>query len=203
MAALQPFWDGTGGIGDLAWETAWIGGHYIPGLVTVSWTRPPQRRLEEKEIKGADGTRVTDQGTRLAELIVRTEIYTASQWEEMQYVLPLIWTPKQGGERTPLTIMHPLPNVSGINDITVKSPKINQPQNQIMVVEIKCLEYRPNPVVVKKAVGRGNPPPNPEIAPGLYVAGIAEHVPAENSNDAVKRANKMTKEVDNTLNQRF
>lgn len=203
MAATQPFWDGTGGIADLAWETCWIGNHYIPGLITVHWTSPPRRRIEKKPIKGADGTRVTDQGDELAAFTVRSEIYSPSQWEELQLVIPVIWTPKSGGTRAPLTVMHPVPNVVGIQDVYLESVIVRQPQNQIMVVEFKCLEYKPNPVVIKAAAGRNTPPTNPEIAPGLQVAGIAEHVPAENSSDGVKRANKLTKEVDNTLNQRF
>lgn len=157
MAARQPFWDGTGGIGDLAWETCWIGGYYIPGLVSVVWRKAPRRRIEKKPVKGKDGTRVTDQGDELAEFTVRSEIYTADQWVTLQDVLPEIWASKDGGERTPYEIMHPLPNAMGIQDIYIESLAIHQPANQIMLLEIQCFQWKPNPVQVSKAAGRNDP----------------------------------------------
>lgn len=183
--AEQPFWDGSGGLEDIAWETAWIDGYYIPGLVSWQWTSPPTHRIEKKPVKGNDGTKVTDQGEELAAGILRTQVYTTKQWEQFQVVLPILWQKKKGGQRKPVSITYPSLNLFEINTVYIESIEVSGPVDQIVTVDFHVLEYEPNPKEVTQAAGRGDDVMD-AIEQGNQI--VAQNLVDQMSNDLVQSA---------------
>lgn len=190
-----PFWDGSGGIQDQAWTAVWLGGVYLPGICTVNCER--KRSIEKKKTKGTDGTTVTDQGDELVEIKIRVEVYNRDQWREWQAVIGQIWPKKAGGDRQPLEIMHPLPNFLGIKDVYIERLKPNPPENQVMIIEIDCTEYAPNPKPVEKAAGRNDPPvKDTMMVPGTQIENmILKGVANEAATNVVDQINAMNDQV--------
>jgi len=191
-----PFWDGTGGVGDKAWNTVWLGGVSLPGNCTVDCEK--KRSIEKKKTKGTDGTTVTDQGDELVEVKIRVEVHKPDQWREWQAVLGQIWPKKAGGDRQPLEIIHPLPNFLGIKDVYIERLKPNPPENQVMIIEIDCTEYAPNPKPVEKAAGRNDPPVKENMfIPGTQIDTMFFNLPLANqvSNNTVEQIDAMNDQV--------
>ena len=163
--AEQPFWDGSGGSGDLAWEQCWLAGSLLPGFSSVECKRV--RRIEKKSAKGQDGTTVTDQGDELMEITIRTKVVSAVDWAQWQDLFKVLWAKKAGASRGPVTIEHPKPNALGVQEVYLEEIDPQGPDDQIMVVVTKCFEYVENPRPVQQAAGR-NPPPV-QRDPDVYV----------------------------------
>ncbi|MHA1572453.1 MAG: hypothetical protein ACTSX8_00510 [Alphaproteobacteria bacterium] len=154
MAALA-FWDErTGALTE--WDLLILAGEVWPGIVTIDG-QGVSRQIDVKKPKGGDQARLTDEGYRNGKFKATLEIWERAQWEELQRLLPLIHPRRKGGARTPLQIIHPAPNLLGIDNVYITRMPIIRLDRRSLIGEvvIECIEWTEAPKPVKKAAGRG------------------------------------------------
>lgn len=76
-----PFW----GDEPDAWDTAWVGGHRLPGLCRVEGSA--KRRVDQKRKSGHNGVSVTYTGDDAAKFTIHVTLWTAEQLSQMADIL--------------------------------------------------------------------------------------------------------------------
>lgn len=156
-----PFWYND--FDPLAWDTIFLGGELFPGIANV--TGPGlKRKVDVKKPKGSDGASLRDEGIEPARLEIELLIYNISDWEDLQGKLPIITPRKKGGLRTPLSIVHPLTRLLGINNIYIDSipfPELDK-STGFLSVRFTAIEWYPAPKPVKTGKAAGTSGSNKE-----------------------------------------
>lgn len=131
------------------WHTLNLGGEVWPGLWTVT-TDGIKRELKISKAKGEDGLSIRDEGMT-APRVVCEGIILSREFPALQEKLRK-HSPKQpGGLRTPLTIVHPIPNTLGIDKIYIDGTTITHPTSaDPMRCKLECIQWFPAPKPVKK-----------------------------------------------------
>ena len=151
---FAPFWYNT--FDPLAWDTVWLGGELFPGIASVTGSGL-KRKVDVKKPKGSDGASLRDEGMEPAKLEIELVIYNKTGWEDLQGKLPIITPRKKGGLRTPLSIVHPLTRILGINNIYIDSIPIPDfdKTDGFLTVRFTAIEWFPAPKPVRAGKGAG------------------------------------------------
>ncbi len=130
------------------WDTVVLAGIRMPGIASVQPST--SRNLDIKPSKGKDGPTITDNGYNAAPVAISLTIHNREDWKKIQEIFPKIIHPrKKGGERQPVDIFHPVTSFLGISQIYIRGikPKMS---NQVLTIDLDCVEWFPKPVVRKK-----------------------------------------------------
>lgn len=147
-APLLPFWDDP----EQAWDRVTLGVTTLPGNALVGGD--VQRDVEVKKAKGADKATIKDNGYRPSNVTITWRLHTEEQWQEAQKFLPLIHPRVTGGARVPVSIVHPAPNMLGVNKIYVKSisfPTVTSSKE--IEIRIDAVEWEDEPKTPKQGAG--------------------------------------------------
>lgn len=122
------------------WDFVQLGGVFLPGVCTVSRFADgvdidvQKRRRKEK-------ARLRDNGIAPCAFVISVEL-TGAEWQAWCDVLPTIKPRRPGAVRTPLKIVHPLPNLHGVNDVYVREIEYEEPTaRKGMRIHIKVGEW--------------------------------------------------------------
>lgn len=107
------------------WDLVGLGSVYLPGVCTIEGFKIGQDVDVQKKRK-KEKARLRDNGIAPCSFKIVVEI-TAAQWGAWQKVLPKIQPRRAGALRTPLAILHPLPNGNGVNDVYVTEIEYDSP----------------------------------------------------------------------------
>jgi len=145
-----PWWDDPSG----SWDTVVLGGYVFPGIVTISGA--VERDIEVKKAKGEDGATLKDNGYSPAQVDINLRVKDEEEWMALQMLLPNIHPRTKGGERSPVSLVNPVPNLLGVNSIYIK--KIGFPvllDTKEVSIDISGFEWQQQPKKVKKGAGGG------------------------------------------------
>lgn len=151
---FAPFWYND--FDPLAWDTVWLGGLLFPGIASITGSGL-KRKIDVKKPKGSDGASLRDEGMEPARLEIELVIYNKTDWEDLQGKWTIITPRTQGGLRTPLSIVHPLTRLMGINRIYIDSipvPDFDKTDG-FLTVRFSAIEWFPAPKPVKTGKGAG------------------------------------------------
>lgn len=140
----EPHWD------DVEWSKLTLGSTTLPGAWRVEASA--KRNMDMKTSKSRDGAVLNDTGYENAGVTLIGTFTTKKDWAELALALKEIHPRKRGKERHPLAVVHPALNILGITTVWVT--EINAPQlgdDGVMEITITCLEWIPEPKVLKKA----------------------------------------------------
>jgi hypothetical protein len=127
----QPFWDiespairqfFQAGVPGTLWQTAWLGGVQLPGLVNVDLGDGPGRKWDIKSPPGTDGAVYTDQGFEGAPVTLTVTLWTPDHWKAWQALLPgILPKPGKGTKKPPAprALVHPDANALGVTGVIV------------------------------------------------------------------------------------
>jgi hypothetical protein len=122
------------------WDICQLGSVFLPGVVTIDNFEYgididiQKRRKKEK-------CRIRDNGLAPCAFDIKIEL-RGSQWGEWQRILPAIQPRREGAIRTPMPIVHPLPNAYGVRDIYVHKIKTEAPSaRKGMCITIRVAEW--------------------------------------------------------------
>jgi hypothetical protein len=106
------------------WDNCTLGGFDLPGISKVSVSK--ERKVDVKEAQGVDGATITDKGTRAADVRIRTTIWTPSQWEDMQIIVPQLEPEGVKGDtksvlKNVVAIINPAAQSRNVNSVYVKA----------------------------------------------------------------------------------
>lgn len=133
---------------DLLFDTLILGGDVWPGIATVETTKA--RDLDTPKKKGEDGNTLEDQGSNPATLKITLRMWLAEHWKELNRLLPTIDPQVKAGVRSPLDIVHPEPNLKGVNQIYVKQINPTTASKGEIVQTFEAIQWFPAPKPVKK-----------------------------------------------------
>lgn len=134
------FWDGSDN--DLLWDTLIMGGVTWPGIASVEVEK--SRDIDEAKTKGKDGITLTDNGFNAAKVNITLKLWLASQWLELQSILPKFDPKITGGSKTPVDIIHPTTQIAGVKYIYIKKVRMQNPDtNNVLTVSIETVEWFP------------------------------------------------------------
>jgi hypothetical protein len=127
-------------IDDAQWDTVQLGGVFLPGVATVSrFADGVDVDVQKKRKK--EKARLRDNGVAPCAFVITVEL-TAADWQAWVKTLPSIKPRRPGAIRTPLKIVHPLPNLHGVEDVYVKEIEYDEPTaRKGLVVKIKVGEW--------------------------------------------------------------
>lgn len=108
-----------------SWDAVQLGQVALPGVCSIEGFKIGQQIDVQKKRK-KDKPRIRDNGTAPCNFKIIVEI-NASQWSAWQKVLPFIQPQRPGALRTPLAILHPLPNSNGIDSVYVQDIEYDSP----------------------------------------------------------------------------
>jgi hypothetical protein len=138
-----PYWVGSDA-DETAWAACWLGDDYLPGRSIVT-ADGPRYEVDVQKGKSADGARLKDVGFQPGTCTIELTIFTREQWEAWLQVLPRISPSKPGGIRRPLQIVHPEPNLVGIQTVVITKIKGQPPTAKGgKVYTIDCLQWFPS-----------------------------------------------------------
>jgi hypothetical protein len=127
-------------IDDAAWDTCLLGGVFLPGVVTISDFEYGQD-IDVQKRRKKEKARLRDNGMAPCGFFIIVEL-TAADWPKWVEVLPFIQPRRTGAIRTPLKIVAPIPNVSGVEDVYVHRIKYEPASaRRGLVVHIKVAEW--------------------------------------------------------------
>lgn len=167
-----PFWalDTEGFEGPLyapnPWDTCWVGGLQIPGIIRVAAL--PTQAADVQQPSDRDGAAIVMRGYTPGPIDIEIVLWTPEQWKVYQDVLGNVWkkpgkiapttlpsgkaadlarSGANAAEQAALDIIHPsLNGALGIKSIMILGVSVPVPTNdpkQGRVVHWKCLEYVP------------------------------------------------------------
>jgi len=143
-----------------SWDICQLGLVYLPGVITIEDFEYGQDIDIQKQRK-KEKCRIRDNGLAPCAFNIKCEL-KASQWPDWLKVLPSIQPRREGGIRSPLRIVHPLPNAHNVQNIYVHKIKIDPPSaRKGMVITIKVAEWfeeakDTNASIVPPTAGNGN-----------------------------------------------
>lgn len=147
------------------WDTLVLGADNMPGTWVVE-SDGIKRELKISKAKGEDGLSIRDEGMTAPRVSCQGQILS-EEFERLKAILKTITPLKVGGVRTPLTIVHPIPNTLGIDKIYIDGISIKQPTSSSpMVCTLECIQWFPAPKKVKtKQAIESSEPFGPPTAP--------------------------------------
>lgn len=123
-----------------SWDICQLGQIFLPGVITIEDFEYgldidiQKRRKKEKP-------RLRDNGIAPCAFSIKMEL-RGSQWGEWQQKLAIIQPRRPGALRSPMPIVHPLPNAYGVRDIYIHKIKNDPPSaRKGMVVTIRVAEW--------------------------------------------------------------
>jgi hypothetical protein len=141
MASI-PIWDGSGD--DFAWDALILGGEFMPGVPTVKCD--VENSLDKKKPSGAQGAKISDEGQEPAQISISLQLINEGDLAALARVLPKIRPPRKGGKRDPLAIVHPNPNILGVESVVIETISMPQPSAADgWVISIGAVEWVPEP----------------------------------------------------------
>jgi hypothetical protein len=173
----QPGWTGDGGSADSAWNRVQLGPYVLPGICTITGLAVGQD-LDVKKQKGQDGAVMEDNGLEPAKFNIEVQI-NEELWPMFQEILPRIDPRRAGASRSPLEIVHPLPNILDIREIVIKRVVPTSPTaSRGMKWVFECLQWFPAPKPKKtttkpKDAGRAALSPEDRARLLMYESGQA------------------------------
>lgn len=100
------------------WETAFISGNQVPGLVEIE--AESKKKKDVKTTKGKDGGKTTFQGQGPVDVIMRVKIWTPDQWDQFQTVMARLYVRASGkAAKGAFDIQHPWLSFLGIKSVSV------------------------------------------------------------------------------------
>lgn len=133
-----PLWKSTG---SAQWDTLVIGGYPFPGVATLKIT--PKRKVQIKTSKDTNGTSLEDTGYEGAKIDGKLRVWTDEQVDEIFRLLSFLHPRSQSGVSTPLTIVHPIATMFGIQAIYFPEFSIATPTATFFELSFKALEWFP------------------------------------------------------------
>jgi len=112
-------------IEDDAWDFVQIGAVFLPGVCTVKRFKDGLDIDVQKKRK-KEKARLRDNGIAPCAFEIKCELI-ASDWAAWKKVLPTIKPRRPGAIRQPQKIVHPLPNLHGVENIYVHSIEYDEP----------------------------------------------------------------------------
>lgn len=162
--ATQPGWE-TATDEAQAWNFCWLGPHFLPGIVKVRSRKA--RDIDKHKVKGDDGNYLEDEGYAGGQVTIELTLTTEEQWLEYQRILPFIDPEQLGGQKSPLSIVHPEPNAKGIHTVYVTSIDGDPPDSKDGKTEvIECEQFFP---IVKKKKTTKTPKDKAEDAHAIVI----------------------------------
>jgi hypothetical protein len=127
-------------IDDPSWDFVQLGGVFIPGVCTVSrFADGVDVDVQKKRKK--EKARLRDNGIAPCAFVIKSEL-TAADWEQWCKILPAIKPRRPGAVRSPVSIVHPLPNLHGVENVYVKEIEYDEPSaRRGMTITIKVGEW--------------------------------------------------------------
>jgi hypothetical protein len=123
-----------------SWDICQLGEIYLPGVITIEDFEYGQD-IDVQKRRKKEKPRIRDNGLAPCAFTIKVEL-RASQWIEWQKKLPHIQPRREGAVRTPLAIVHPLPNTYGVNSIYIHKIKTEAPSaRKGMVITIRVAEW--------------------------------------------------------------
>ncbi len=104
-------------VSDPSWDFCQLGGVFLPGVCTVTRFKDGLDIDVQKKRK-KEKARLRDNGIAPCAFHIKVEL-TAKYWSQWVAVLPTIKPRRPGAVRSPLKIVHPLPNLHGIENVYV------------------------------------------------------------------------------------
>lgn len=136
------------------WENLILGEQLFPGVWTVE-TSGVKREIQVSKAKGEDGITLRDQGM-VGPRVTCSGIVTSEEFVAIVGALATVNPRKPGGIRTPLTIVHPIPNALGIDKVYVDGINLDPPTaSKPLVCQIECIQWFPQPKKVKRKDAKG------------------------------------------------
>lgn len=140
------------------WDELWLGGAgelvKFPGIWSVTGSGI-QRKIDEKNSKGASKASIQDEGDKAAKLTLEGMLWTDEQVAEFEQLLPTIHPRQTGGPKSPVDIYHPLTELLGIKQIYthgIPIPKHEKKQGRL-VLRFDVTEWLPKPKTDKAGGG--------------------------------------------------
>lgn len=127
------------------WDTAWVNGEQIPGLVVVDGAVKLQID-KSKKAQGKDGITLTSNGLLPGPVDIDITLWTEDQWEAFIAIRRTIWIkPNRGEAVRVVTIDHPAFALWDINQVMIESPSVPKrgPIPQTMLIKLRCLQFLP------------------------------------------------------------
>lgn len=130
---------GTDQLGS-SWDICQLGEIFLPGVITIEDFEYGQD-IDVQKRRKKEKPRIRDNGLAPCAFTIKVEL-RAAQWIEWQAALPRIQPRREGAVRSPLAIVHPLPNAYGVSSIYIHKIKTDPPSaRKGMVVMIRVAEW--------------------------------------------------------------
>ena len=134
-----PFWADS----PEAWDQVVIAGDPLPGRATVK--AKVGRKLDIRNVRGADGARTRDGGYDPAKITIEVEVWTAEQLAALQPRLEQIHPRRYGTARSPVDIAHPSLTMLGIASCYVESISAPEVSSGRLKTTITAVEWTDAP----------------------------------------------------------
>lgn len=150
-----------------SWDICQLGEVMLPGVITIE-DFEIGRDVDVQKRRKKEKARLRDNGLSQSTFNIVCEL-RGRQWHEWLKVRPYI-QPKEGGVRTPLAIVHPLPNSHDVRDIYVHKIQFSRASARNgLKITIRVGEWFEEEKDVKATSKTTNPPSNlPKQSPPNY-----------------------------------
>lgn len=137
-------WVDTSSIGEeqigSTWDQVQLGQIFLPGVVTIEDFEYGQD-IDVQKRRKKEKPRIRDNGLAPCAFDIKVEL-RAADWPRWQQALAVIQPRKEGAVRTPMPIVHPLPNAHGVKDIYIHKIRYGSPSaRRGLVVTIRVAEW--------------------------------------------------------------
>lgn len=125
------------------WDVLQLAGQELPGLAKVKASR--KYKLDRKDQAGADGGDLTGLGHMPAEVEITLRLWTTSQFNELQSLLPKLMTRPGKGIPSPVDASHPALALLGIKSlyITELSAPMETSTKHVFELTLQATEFLP------------------------------------------------------------
>jgi hypothetical protein len=108
-----------------SWDICQLGEIYLPGVITIEDFEYGQD-IDIQKRRKKEKPRIRDNGLAPCAFSIKCE-FRASQWVEFQQKIAQVQPRRPGAIRSPLNIVHPLPNAFGVNSVYIHKIKMDSP----------------------------------------------------------------------------
>lgn len=122
-----------------AWDTCFLGGFRLPGVAQVSVKT--ERKIDRKPAVGKNGASLTDQGGHPGEVKITIQMTEKSDWDAWCKLEPILNPTKS--KPAARVVVHPRTEAAGITAIVVEGIEGGMPENGILKIDLKCVEWFP------------------------------------------------------------
>ena len=164
--ATAPFWDlddasvyqqVTADPADLsAWDTAYLAGTQLPGLVKVETS--VTRKIDVKTAPGVDGATITFHGLDAARIALTITLWTPDHWAAWQALLPTVQPRAGKPPAKPVSFAHPATSSLGITAVYVEEVGAPKPGSVVGTkeIELKLVQWMKRRSVVSTPLDLGD-----------------------------------------------